>query len=127
VTGQLAVVAFGGQPVLPWLRLLRPGFRHCFVAVQDGEAWLVLDPLAHRLHLARGVAASAASLAAHYRAQGLVALVVPVLEPPHRSAPLAPFTCVEAVKRVLGLHAWRIWTPYQLFRALKKKSLDFCQ
>src|SRR3954466_12569602 len=29
-------------------------------------------------------------------------------------APWAPFTCVEAAKRVLGLHVRRVMTPWQL-------------
>ena len=123
----LAVVVFSDAAALPWLRWLRPGFRHCFVAVPDGDAWLVLDPLAHRLHLAHGGCGPAAAVAAHYRARGLVALVVRRHEPPRRAAPLAAFTCVETVKRVLGLHRRWIFTPYQLFRYLKKNSLDFCQ
>ena len=42
-------------------------------------------------------------------------------------APLAPATCVEAVKRVLGIHAWPIITPRQLYDYLLKdetKNLD---
>jgi hypothetical protein len=35
-----------------------------------------------------------------------------------RPAPLAPFTCVEAAKRVLGLHDRRVVTPWQLYRRL---------
>ncbi len=29
-----------------------------------------------------------------------------------------PFTCVEAAKRVLGLHDRRVVTPWQLYRRL---------
>ena len=32
---------------------------------------------------------------------------------------LRPFTCVEVVKRVLGIKRWSIFTPYQLYRYLK--------
>src|SRR3546814_8743523 len=33
------------------------------------------------------------------------------------------FTCVEAVKRVLGVHGWLIWTPYQLYLRLEKDEM----
>ena len=35
-----------------------------------------------------------------------------------RPAPLMVFTCVEAVKRVLGLHRRLVFTPWQLYRHL---------
>ena len=41
-----AWVVFGGATPLWWLRLLRPGFRHCFVALNDGRHWTIVDPLA---------------------------------------------------------------------------------
>jgi hypothetical protein len=39
-----------------------------------------------------------------------------------RPAPLMVFTCVEAVKRVLGLHARFVLTPWQLYRHLMKSA-----
>ena len=44
-----ALVVFSGGTGVAWLRWLRPGFRHCFVAVDDGIEWLTVDPLLHRL------------------------------------------------------------------------------
>jgi hypothetical protein len=115
-----ALVVFGGEPAARWLRLLKPGFRHCFVALDDGVSWLTLDPLSHRLELAATAVPSAFDLAAHCRDRGL--LVVEVTPPavPLKPAPLGFFTCVEAVKRALGLHARRVLTPHQLYRHLKK-------
>ena len=43
----LAVVAFTGRATLPWLRLLKPGFRHCFVLLRTQGNWLYYDPMAH--------------------------------------------------------------------------------
>lgn len=112
----VAVVAFSGAAPLWWLHLLRPGFRHCFVLVRIDSGWLLLDPLSHRIALA--LLPAGADPAAHYRALGHVTLTVPVALPPRRPAPFAPFTCVEAVKRVLGLHDRFVLTPWQLFRRL---------
>ena len=35
---QDAFIVFGGQADQRWLRLLRPGFRHCFAAIADAAA-----------------------------------------------------------------------------------------
>jgi hypothetical protein len=51
-------------------------------------------------------------------AAGLHAIEVRVQTPQARMAPVLPFTCVEAVKRILGIHAWAVVTPWQLYRHL---------
>ncbi len=116
-----ALVVFSGETTIPWLRLLRPGFRHCFLVWCDGRRWLTYDPMAHGTHIAAHDLAPAFDMAAWYRAKGLRVAAVRPYAPPHRPAPLAPFTCVEAVKRALGLHCRRIVTPWQLWRALTQR------
>ncbi|MBM3555682.1 MAG: hypothetical protein FJX47_09020 [Alphaproteobacteria bacterium] len=119
--GQRAVVVFTGRASRWWLGLLRPGFRHCFVAVNDGRAWIGLDPMAQQTRL--GLSAPADfDLAGYYRALGHVVVETEVRPAPMICLPPALFTCVEAVKRVIGLRAWYFLTPRALFRKLKKNS-----
>jgi hypothetical protein len=109
-----AIVVFSGETSLKSLKLLRPGFRHCFVLVRRQNCWVIYDPLSHRTDLAVIVGPSLGELAEWYRLKGLQVLETTVRRAPLRSAPLRPFTCVEAVKRVLGIHAPWITTPWQL-------------
>ncbi|MFC7334730.1 hypothetical protein [Rhodocista pekingensis] len=111
----LVVFCDGRQP--RWVRLLRPGFRHVFVALCDGAHWVTLDPLSPRTEVAVQPVPAAFDLAGWFRDHGLTVLeATPAV--PARPAPPAPFTCVEAVKRVLGLHAPWVLTPWQLYRRL---------
>jgi hypothetical protein len=110
-----AIVVFSGETSLKWLKLLRPGFRHCFVLVRQQDCWVIYDPLSHRTDLAVIVGPSLGELAEWYRVKGLQVLETTVRRAPLRLAPLRPFTCVEAVKRVLGIHAPWITTPWQLY------------
>jgi hypothetical protein len=112
---QVAIVVFSGETSLKWLKLLRPGFRHCFVLVRRRDCWVIYDPLSHRTNLAVIAGPSLGELAEWYRVRGLQVLETTVRPAPMRSAPLRPFTCVEAVKRVLGIHAPWITTPWQLY------------
>lgn len=112
-----ALVVFSGQADLPWLRLLRAGFRHCFVALNDGRHWVTLDPLSTRIEVTVQPVPPGFDLAGWYRAQGLT-VVETRAETPVRPAPFAPWTCVEAVKRTIGLRDRRVLTPWQLFRRL---------
>ena len=116
-TMQKAWVVFSGQTDLRWLKILRPGFRHCYMVLHDGEHWITYDPLS-----------SYTDITVHH--------LPPDFDLPHwmiertlvpanmtripKQAPWMLFTCVEAVKRVLGIHNRFIITPWQLYRHLRK-------
>ncbi|WP_207460172.1 hypothetical protein [Azospirillum sp. SYSU D00513] len=119
-----ALVAFSGEAALWWLRLLRPGFRHCFVALNDGRRWIVLDPLAPFTEVTVLDVPPGYDLPGWFRAHGLTVAPAAVRRGLTRPAPWAPFTCVEAVKRVLGLHAPTVLTPWQLYRHLTRAGPD---
>jgi hypothetical protein len=48
-----AYIVFSGETEIRWLRwILKPGFRHCFVLLNDGSSWLSVDSLAHYMEVA---------------------------------------------------------------------------
>jgi hypothetical protein len=117
-----ALVVFADDTTLKWLRPLRTGFRHCFVAVRRGNDWIVCNPFSHYTELDVIHGFTADELAAWYRHHGLLVVETVATTPPARCAPLRPFTCVEAVKRALGLCAPWIFTPRQLYRHLARRA-----
>jgi hypothetical protein len=119
-----ALVAFSGQTDLAWLRLLRPGFRHCFVVLGAPGGWICLNPLAHRTDLTVLPVPADFDLTGWYRARGLIVVETRLRHPPRRQAPWRPYSCVEAVKRVLGIHDGRILTPWQLFRYIAPEGKE---
>lgn len=126
---KLAVVVFRDS-AYPGIRWLKKGWRHCFVAVETPGGWVAMDPLLHwtQLHwlpLPEGM--TPGEIAAIYMRDGATAAaVVEVLEPARRwQMPPLPLTCVEAVKRVIGVTSRRVWTPWQLFRHIARwQALD---
>lgn len=122
-----ALVVFSGKADLPWLRLLRPGFRHCFVLLRVGEAWICVNPLAHRTSIELWHPASEGDLVHWLRRQdGLTVVETVARIPPRTPAPLGLYSCVEEVKRVLGLHdRWTV-TPRRLYLRLidRNKYID---
>lgn len=117
-----ALVIFTDARHLWSARLLKPGFRHCFVLVDKGSCWLLQDPLAHHTDISVLAAAPEHEIAAFYLKLGYRVVPSSVRSPIRRPLPPALFTCVEAVKRVLGLRAWWVFTPWQLYRYLKDKT-----
>jgi hypothetical protein len=113
-----AWVVFADEVRVPWLRMLRPGFRHCFLLLrQEPGLWITMDPAAGWTQIA---VHPAHALDARYEAAGLTVVRAPPPMARTRPAPVALFTCVEAVKRALGIHARLIVTPYQLYRHLQR-------
>lgn len=115
-----ALVVFSGEADLKWLNVLKPGFRHCFVILESDGRWILYDPLSHQTEITVIGGLSLQELMDGYRKHGFH--VVAWVQRPARfkPAPLGLYTCVEAVKRVLGIHAPLIITPWNLFNFLIK-------
>lgn len=116
-----AVAVFVDGTELPWLRWLKPGFRHCFVALNDGEAWIALDPLAGRTEVRLLPLGPEDDAAAWYAAQGHAVLRLSLPRLPARASGLGwlcvPCTCVGQTQRLLGLPGLAL-TPWRLYRRL---------
>jgi hypothetical protein len=119
-----ALVAFSGRADLGWLRLLRPGFRHCFVVLDTAAGWILVNPMAHRTDLRPLGLPAGFDLAGWYQGQGLRVVETRPSRPPHSPAPWRPHTCVETVKRILGIQDGFVLTPWQLFRHLSNSRIN---
>lgn len=120
-----AWVVFSGKADLFWLRVLKPGFRHCYLIMNDGRHWFSMDPLSNYMDITvHHHVPPEFDLPLWMKDRGLKLVKAPLARE-MKQAPWMPFTCVEAVKRVLGLHSRRIWTPWQLYCHLKKLQTDF--
>jgi hypothetical protein len=114
-----AIVVFEDRRAQGILRLLRPGFRHCFCLLRSDDGWLLCDPLKGGLRLDLLPAYEASPLAAHYAARGRHVLVgMACRDMPQTRLGIRPLTCVEIVKRALGLVAPGAVTPWQLHARL---------
>ncbi|MCB1556899.1 MAG: hypothetical protein KDJ15_06255 [Alphaproteobacteria bacterium] len=120
---QRAWAVFSGQTDLRWLRLLlRSGFRHCFVVIHDGARWILIDPLASYTDIAVQPVAPDFDLPGWLAARGYRVVPAPLCRNCRKQAPAMIYSCVEAVKRVLGVHKRGIVTPWQLYRYLTEQN-----
>lgn len=118
-TDMKAWVVFSGQADMPWLKVLKPGFRHCAVLLNDGKNWITLDPLANYTDVVVHHVEREFDLPGWMRDRGHRVVPAPIARL-QKPAPLSVYSCVEAVKRVLGIHRRFIFTPWQLYRHLTK-------
>jgi len=108
-------IAFSGKADARYLKILKPGFRHCFALMHADDTWLMIDPMLHKMDVSATSCAPDFDLPAYLRARGYRVVRAPAFSPERRMAFPAPFTCVEAMKRLIGLQDWRVFTPWQLY------------
>jgi hypothetical protein len=112
------LVVFEDRADSRWLAWLRPGFRHCYCLVRAERGWIAVDPLLSGLHVRWLDIPDDFNLTDHYVRHGRTVLTGTARFLPTRLTSIRPITCVEIVKRVLGMvHVWA-WTPHQLHRVL---------
>ena len=119
---QAVFIVFGGAADQPWLRMLRPGFRHCFAVLHEAGHWMVLDPLTARLVVSRLEIPPDFDLPGFYRRAGFTVTgpFAPTRPRERLLPPLSPLTCVSLCRAVLGAEAPFAVTPWGFFRALQK-------
>lgn len=113
------LIVFEDRSAKGLMRLLRPGFRHCFCLVEHDEDWILVDPLKSsvRVEILRHIQLQL--LIDHYRSTGRTLLLGEASAAPTSSTPLVrPMSCVELVKRLVRIRAAAVWTPYQLYARL---------
>jgi len=114
----VALIIFSGETDIRWLRILKRGFRHCFACVYTHGQWVFYDPLAHITCLSICDGLDSVDLEYWFWQQGCRVVRTSRHPEIRKKAPPALFTCVEAVKRLLGVRGLFILTPWQLYRHL---------
>ncbi len=119
-----ALVMFCDSTSLWWLRFLKPGYRHCFVAISMDAHWVVYEPLLNRTEITLIPSMSANEVRSGFQAMGCTVQDACVLKVSSisRKTILRPYSCVEAVQRILGMSARAVYTPYQLYKYLHQKG-----
>lgn len=120
-----AALVFVDQTDCRALWRLKRGFRHCFTVLQCEPGWLVCDPLKDRIELSILKLPAGLDLPGFYAAQGHRVLLGQARPgPARRRLAVAPLTCVEIAKRLVGLYAPLVLTPWQLFCHLQRARAD---
>ena len=112
------LVVFEDRTDSRWLRWLKPGYRHCYCLMRADRGWILIDPLLRDLRIAWLDLPDNFDLVQHHVALGRVVLHGSAAPRPSRAPLIQVVTCVEMVKRSLGLAGLRAWTPRQLHDVL---------
>lgn len=119
-TAQAVWVVFSDKTDIRFLKILRGGFRHCFVIMQQNGQWMIIDPRADKTDITLLPHPAHFNLPRYFITDGCTVIKCPPIATPKKIAPIFPMSCVETVKRVIGLHRRWVVTPFQLYRALNQ-------
>ena len=125
IKGKDVYVVFEDGTSLWWLRFLRHTYRHCraFIKITP-KIYIELNPLSNQMFLFVHIFDNSRQF---YKVIHKMNYVKTRIEnAPLKTAPAFCFTCVEAIKRLLGIHNFWIITPYDLYTYLiscRKKIL----
>lgn len=119
-TPQMMWVIFSDETDLWFLKPLRDGFRHCFILMQQDNRWVLIDPRSDKTEIEILPHPHHFNFPRFFMEQGKTVVKVPTIHTPRKIASILPVSCVEIIKRFVGLHQWWVVTPYQLYRSLLK-------
>lgn len=97
---------------------LRPNFQHCY-AVKESlgkEFWIIADSK----NCYTDIRIESKLNYPHIRClepDGIILTVEAIIRPKNRYT-ICVFNCVELCKSLLGIRAFWLWTPYQLYKRL---------
>ena len=116
------VVFFGGNKTHWWTRFLKKGYYHCFIAMDLGySTWVLIDPVMNYTDFI--VVNNDNNFIKNLADKGYTYIIIkPKFIWDRKKWHIRPFTCVEVVKNFLGITKPFIFTPYQLYKYIKKES-----
>lgn len=121
---QDAYVVFVDNTSLWWLKFLKKGFRHCYMIFSLGknpQLLIELNPMSNQFYVFKHTSIMGCDYIFHLKQKDNVKILpVTIKQSELKTAPLGAFSCVEFVKRVLGIHRFWLFTPYQLYKFLTK-------
>ena len=114
-----AYVAFGGKPPHWWTKFLKKGFYHCLLILGNGYEWILIDPIWNYTDL---IFIRNKKILSILDEKGYHLLRTTPQLSLNTKGHFRPLTCVETVKRFLGISNPKIWTPFQLFQFISTKK-----
>lgn len=114
------ILLFSGKTHLYYLKILKKDFRHCIVIMERKGGWLFLNPLRGGLEVSKFPALSIGNIAEVYTELGYKALIGQVNQSERYRRQVT--NCVEVAKRVIGINAEVVRTPYQLYNYLLRSG-----
>lgn len=112
-------VVFGESKHAHWfIRCLKPPFQHCLVVRDDDTYWSIIEPLCSHIDTRVVLKEGNADIGQLFP-DSVILSHKAVLKGEAMTWTLGIGSCVDIVKRVIGLRDFWVWTPHQLYKRLQ--------
>ena len=117
-----AFVVFEDNNGIAALRyILKPKYRHCWILLWDGARWISMDPMANHIEvMTYNEIMDKMDLPAWLADRYTAVIEMPLRRDGEKELFFRWLSCVEIVKHYLGIKAFWVWTPYQLYNHLMR-------
>ena len=116
-----ALVMFCDSNSFGILKLLKKGYKHCFIAVKVDKDWIIYEPLLTRTEISIIKNADIHYVRKCFEMMGCQVLQTRLNRTESiKHSIFTPFTCVSAVQRVLGVKPNFFTTPWKLYKQIAK-------
>lgn len=110
------LVVFVGKADCRLLKFLKSGFRHCFVAFQKNDQWIICDSLKRYIEFTVIDPHFNFNLGKFYYNQGYKVFSGYISHTKKLGwIPPELLTCVTVAKRIIGIRSFLTFTPWQLY------------
>lgn len=114
-------IVFEDSPKRRWFtRYLKPGFTHCYLMYKsvNGLMWVIINPMWSHCDVDVRTLETFPSAQDYAGEYAIVVKFNATINPDQTVAQLSFMSCVDFIKRFIGLARWRVITPYQLYKEL---------
>lgn len=104
-----------------FMRLLRPGFRHCYAMkkTEGGNFWQIINPRLTYLDVGQVLVSRYPTVRDYAGEDAVILNIESSTEGSKPRGMLCWFNCVEVIKAVLGVKQFFVFTPWQLYNYLR--------
>ena len=107
----------------PFSKFFKEGFRHVAIVIRTDSNYVLIDPRASTVGLELTGRVVPDTMERQLRDNSHAIQRVSTVKG-KGFFPIGLFTCVSLFKKLLGIRAWWVLTPYQLYNYINKRGLN---
>lgn len=108
-------------PCMWWQKFLKKGYKHVFAIRFDGFFWIKTDLTIGFMDSEVLPVYDRATIKTVLKGHNATYQYVETWRKTRYRSLFAPWSCVEAMKALLGIRAWWVLTPYQLYKYIEAR------
>jgi hypothetical protein len=119
---QEVYVVFSDLTRIKFLRILKRGFRHCYLILGNKYQWLIIEVTSKRLYIDSVLKEDSPNLLATFSNEKRKVIRTYIHETDAKKIPFDIFSCVSLCKKIIGVNSYKIITPYDLYKFLQNEN-----